>query len=78
MAEGARKLGKGLVAPKGTVGVTFPDGDTLLEVKTRKPAELYGALPQLTQESGVLVRELYPTDNDLESVFKYLVKGGGG
>jgi ABC-2 type transport system ATP-binding protein len=78
VADGARALGKALVALKGTVSVTFPDGDTLLEVKTRKPSELYGALPQITQESGVLVRELYPTDNDLESVFKYLVKGGGG
>ncbi len=78
VADKTRALGKAVVALKGTVSVTFPDGDDLLEVRTRKPAELYGALPQIIQESKTLVRELYPTDNDLESVFKYLVKGGGG
>ncbi len=75
---GARALGKAVVALKGTVSVTFPEGDDLLEVKTRKPNELYSSLPQLSQESGITIRELYATDNDLESVFKYLVKGGGG
>ena len=78
VANSARALGKVLAGLKGTVSLSFPDGDNLLEVRTSNPTELYGALPQLIRESGAMVHELYPTDNDLESVFKYLVKGGGG
>jgi hypothetical protein len=53
------------------------DGDGL-EVRTREPALFYSRLPEVILNQKVSVSEVYATDNDLESVFKYLVKGGGG
>ncbi len=74
----ARQLAARLLALSGTVSASFPEGDTMVEVKTSNALELYQLLPSLVTEHGLSIDELYATDSNLESVFKYLVKGGGG
>ena len=43
-------------------------------VQTGKPDEFYGALHDAALEAGVL--EMYSPDENLESVFRYLVERG--
>jgi ABC-2 type transport system ATP-binding protein len=73
-----RRLATALLGLEGTVSaMLLEDGDGL-EVRTREPALFYSRLPEVILNQKVSVSEVYATDNDLESVFKYLVKGGGG
>jgi len=41
-------------------------------VQTARPDEFYGALAEPALQAGVL--EMYSPDDDLESVFRYLVQ----
>lgn len=54
-----------LAAPGGT-------GEVLVEVTDM--GEFARALPGLSRDAGITVRELVPTDESLESVFTYLVQ----
>ncbi len=45
-----------------------------LEVQTREPDRFYGELPRLVLEEGVPIVGLESPDNNLESVFQYLVE----
>jgi len=47
-----------------------PEGEWLT-VQTGRPDEFYGALHEAALEAGVT--EMYSPDEDLESVFRYLV-----
>ena len=42
-------------------------------VETRSPDAFYGSLPALALEAGLAIKEVYSNDDNLESVFKYLV-----
>ena len=68
-----RALARDLLGVEGVVSADL-GREGILDVKTRSPAAFYAALPALA--AGVT--EMYPLDADLESVFRYLVKGGGG
>ena len=46
-----------------------------LEIRTREPGRFYDALPQLVLERGLKIYEFDSPDNNLESVFRYLVEG---
>ncbi len=71
-ARDPRALGRALLASTHIVSLSFgPEGDWLT-VQTSRPDELYGALPEMALEAGV--SELFATDEDLESVFRYLVE----
>ena len=72
-ASDPRALARTLLGVDGVVSADLGQ-EGVLDVKTRSPAAFYAALPSL----AVGVREMYPLDADLESVFRYLVKGGGG
>ena len=72
-----RKLGRELLSLGGVVSATLTD-DGGLDVRTRNPAELYSALPRLVEELKLDISQMFSPDSDLEAVFKYLVKGGGG
>jgi ABC-2 type transport system ATP-binding protein len=50
------------------------EGNKGLMVETRSPDAFYGRLPQLSLEDGNGIREVYSDDDNLEAVFKYLVK----
>ncbi len=72
-AADPRALARGLLGVDGVVSADL-GREGVLDVKTRNPAAFYAALP--TKAAGVT--EMYPLDTDLESVFRYLVKGGAG
>ncbi len=52
--------------------VTIADGELIVEV--RDPALFYSGLPQLVVETGIRVERVVGLDEDLESVFRYLVQ----
>ena len=53
--------------------LTFGAEGEWLTVQTAKPDELYGSLAGAAEEAGVT--EMYSPDENLESVFRYLVAG---
>jgi ABC-2 type transport system ATP-binding protein len=68
-----RKLAARLVAWEDVEGVKVLAGQKGLMVETRKPDAFYGRLPELSISDGTFIREVYSEDDNLESVFKYLV-----
>jgi ABC-2 type transport system ATP-binding protein len=70
-ARDPRQLAEAIVAWPTVLSLSFgPEGEWLT-VQTARPDEFYGALPEAALESGVT--EMYSPDDDLESVFRYLV-----
>jgi ABC-2 type transport system ATP-binding protein len=76
-AQEPRKLASALLALEGVVGVQLLDGKTV-DVTTRDPGQFYASLPEVITASGFAVEALWSPDSNLEAVFRYLVKGGGG
>ena len=46
-----------------------------LELQTREPSKFYDALPNLVLDEGIPVTGFSSPDNNLESIFRYLVNG---
>jgi len=70
-ARDPRRLAAEIVAWPTVISISFgPEGEWLT-VQTTRPDEFYGALPEAALEAGVT--EMYSPDEDLESVFRYLV-----
>jgi ABC-2 type transport system ATP-binding protein len=70
-ARDPRRLAGAIVAWPSVLSLSFgPEGEWLT-VQTARPDEFYGTLPDAALEAGVL--EMYSPDEDLESVFRYLV-----
>ena len=70
-ARDPRKLAEAMVAWPTVLSLSFgPEGEWVT-VQTARPDEFYGELPDAALESGVM--EMYSPDDDLESVFRYLV-----
>lgn len=70
-----RALAARLVTDDDVSGVTFVPKDRVVVVETRRPDLFYGRLPAIALEDGTLIEEVYSEDDNLEAVFKYLVKG---
>lgn len=70
-ARDPRLLARGLVGAPHVLSMTFGTEGEWLTVQTARPDEFYGALPEAAVEAGV--SEMYSPDEDLESVFRYLV-----
>jgi ABC-2 type transport system ATP-binding protein len=70
-ARDPRRLARDIVAWPTVISVSFGAEDEWLTVQTRRPDEFYGALHEAALEAGVT--EMYSPDEDLESVFRYLV-----
>jgi ABC-2 type transport system ATP-binding protein len=70
-ARDPRKLAGAIVAWPTVISVSFGAEGEWLTVQTGRPDEFYGALPEAALEAGVT--EMYSPDEDLESVFRYLV-----
>ncbi len=68
-----RKLAARLLAWEDVEGVKIMARERGVLVETRSPDAFYRRLPELAQEEGTLIREVYSEDDNLESVFKYLV-----
>jgi hypothetical protein len=45
-----------------------------LHVKVSQPEEFFDAVPDLIRESGSTIERMESLDDDLESVFRYLVR----
>jgi len=70
-ARDPRKLAQAVVSWPSILSLSFgPEGEWLT-VQTGAPDEFYGALHDAALEAGV--EEMYSPDDDLESVFRYLV-----
>jgi ABC-2 type transport system ATP-binding protein len=69
-----RKLAGRVLAWEDVEGVRVLAKEKGLMVETRSPDAFYGRLPQLSLEDGTALKEIYSDDDNLEAVFKYLVK----
>ena len=70
-ARDPRALAGRIVGAPHVLSLTFGGDGEWLTVQTARPDEFYGGLHQAAMEAGV--SEMYSPDEDLESVFKYLV-----
>jgi ABC-2 type transport system ATP-binding protein len=70
-ARDPRLLARALVGAPHVLSMTFGTEGEWLTVQTAKPDELYGAVQEAAVDAGV--SEMYSPDEDLESVFRYLV-----
>jgi len=71
-ARDPRALARAVVGAPHVVSVSFGAEGEWVTVQTARPDEFYGALSEPALEAGVL--EMYSPDDDLESVFRYLVQ----
>jgi ABC-2 type transport system ATP-binding protein len=74
VCDNYRKLAARLLAWEDVEGVKILSREGGVLVETRSPDAFYRRLPELSLEEGMLIREVYSEDDNLESVFKYLVK----
>ncbi|MDR3690536.1 MAG: ABC transporter ATP-binding protein [Fimbriimonas sp.] len=69
-----RRAAELLASVPNIVSMKFDRSGEALELEVREPAAFYDALSAAILERGLLVRGLSSPDNNLESVFKYLVE----
>jgi len=70
-ARDPRALAGRLVGAPHVLSLSFGGDGEWLTVQTARPDEFYGGLHEAAMAAGVT--EMYSPDEDLESVFKYLV-----
>ncbi len=70
-AKSPRLLAQAVIGAPHVISLSFGSEGEWLTVQTARPDEFYGALPEAAVQAGV--SEMYSPDEDLESVFKYLV-----
>jgi ABC-2 type transport system ATP-binding protein len=70
-AREPRRLAAAIVGWPNVLSVTFGGEGEWVTIETARPDEFYGALHAAALEAGVV--EMYSPDENLESVFKYLV-----
>jgi ABC-2 type transport system ATP-binding protein len=68
-----RGLAAKVVGWEDVEGVKLMSRESAVVVETRQPDAFYGRLPALATSNGVVIREVYSEDDNLEAVFKYLV-----
>jgi ABC-2 type transport system ATP-binding protein len=68
-----RKLAGRVLSWDDVEGVRVLSREKGLMVETRSPDKFYSRLPALSLEDGLAIKEVYSDDDNLESVFKYLV-----
>ena len=70
-ARDPRQLARELVGSPHVLSLTFGAEGEWLTVQTGRPDELYARVPEAAIAAGV--SEMFATDEDLESVFRFLV-----
>jgi ABC-2 type transport system ATP-binding protein len=70
-ARDPRRLAAAVVGWPNVLSVAFGTEGEWVTVQTARPDEFYGALHEAALEAGV--QEMYSPDENLESVFRYLV-----
>jgi ABC-2 type transport system ATP-binding protein len=71
-ARDPRVVARAIVDQPHVLSMAFGHEGEWLTVQTARPDELYARLPEVAIEAGV--SEMYSPDEDLESVFRYLVQ----
>jgi ABC-2 type transport system ATP-binding protein len=71
-ARDPRAVARALVGTPSVVSVAFGAEGEWVTIQTAKPDELYAALQDVAVEAGV--GEMFSPDENLESVFRYLVE----
>jgi len=69
-----RRMAAALIETEGVVGVHL-DGDRI-RIESSDAGNLAHTLPRIAVEENLVVNRVEPVDESLESVFRYLVKGG--
>ncbi len=69
-----RELAAHLVQLPFVLSAQMGQREDELEIKTREPGSFYDALPRLALENNYRIYEYESPDNNLESVFRYLVE----
>jgi ABC-2 type transport system ATP-binding protein len=69
-----RRLASRLLEWDDVEGVRVLAGENGVMVETRSPDAFYGRLPGLTLDEGLSISAVYSDDDNLEAVFKYLVR----
>jgi ABC-2 type transport system ATP-binding protein len=69
-----RALAARLVGHEDVVGVEFPRETGGIVVQTVRPDVFYGRLTEIALEPGAGIEQVYSEDDNLEAVFRYLVK----
>ena len=72
-ARDPRALARAVVAMPHVISLTFGAEGEWVTVQTARPDDLYGNLAEAAESAGV--SEMYSPDENLESVFRYLVAG---
>jgi ABC-2 type transport system ATP-binding protein len=72
--EEYRSLAAKLVQFQDVVGLKILSKEKSILIETHLPDIFYGRLPRLALENGCPICEVYSDDDNLEAVFKYLVK----
>jgi ABC-2 type transport system ATP-binding protein len=73
-SDDPRRLAAGLLGAEGVVGVRL-DGEDATVVDTRDAPRLRRTVAVVARDHRIRLREVTPLDDDLESVFRYLVEG---
>jgi ABC-2 type transport system ATP-binding protein len=69
-----RRLAALIVQWDDVEGVQMLPEENALMVQTRSPDAFYGRLPAVSLQNGVAIKYVYSDDDNLEAVFRYLVK----
>ena len=70
-----RAFAEALMGLPSVISLEFEPGGRAIEIQTREPALFYDFLPKLVVERNLPLTGFSSPDNNLESVFKYLVGG---
>lgn len=68
-----RDVAEKLVKLPFVLSVQFEARGNSVEIRTKEPASFYEALPSLSLDDGLPIEGIHNPDNNLESVFRYLV-----
>jgi ABC-2 type transport system ATP-binding protein len=71
-------LARALINADLADGLELEPQARVLSVLTRRPVDFFRTLPRIVEETGVAVEEMTSPDENLESVFRYLLAGRGG
>lgn len=73
-SDDPRRLASGLLGAEGVVGVRLDGADTTI-IDTRDAPRLRRTVAVVARDNAIRLQEVTPLDDDLESVFRYLVDG---
>jgi ABC-2 type transport system ATP-binding protein len=71
--QAPRALARRLFEVEGLDSISYSEESRQVRLETRQPDRFYATLSELALEEGVVIEEITSPDDNLESVFQYLV-----